>query len=309
VIEAQEAPFASGIFYLFADRFVGTQRFGGEKLAWRGVIVSRRDLANQLVVSAFAQLTSDGCLRLELEEPRTFLGGCTEFLRRATYGPIPPLAYRDARAMRTWEPRKRLCGLEAAIWENITRDRKKNRVTDVVHRIIRFTAADPWGVIVETAKEGLAEQGYLVAEREVRRLGRIRWNKVHWCAKEELIAPHEAKVPEVKAMPFSFEAGEKVSSGATRLYPLFACLAVPDTERSQSEESYETSRRLPSVRGPCVNRKCRPTWTGYNQRVPRTTPGPPSYNTASFNLPAVRRVQKPISRRVQDLPQDSCPCS
>jgi hypothetical protein len=42
---------------------------------------------------------------------------------------------------------------------------------------------------------------------------------------------------------------------------------------------------------------------------PRTTPRPPNFNTASFNLPAVRRVQKPISGRVQNLPQDSCACS
>ncbi len=86
--------------------------------------------------------------------------------------------------------------------ENIGDDPDLDRVTDIIRRIIQTTSSRPWHVIVEKAKEGLLEQGYLVTEKEVRR---FRPDKVHWSAEAALIAPHEGKVDEVKSMIGSFE--------------------------------------------------------------------------------------------------------
>ena len=52
------------------------------------------------------------------------------------------------------------------------------------------------------AKNGLAEQGFLLTEKEVRRL---RPDKIHWSPNEESILPHQGKVGEVKALLSSLE--------------------------------------------------------------------------------------------------------
>lgn len=186
-METQRAPSASGIVYLFGDRFAKKARLGGEQLVHGGAKVSPEGLANQLLLFAFARFASDGYLQMEqLEQKRMKI-----------------FVDRDVRLTRTGEPSPPLYGLEVAIWENIRDDPDLDRVTNIIRRIIQTTSSRPWDVIVDKAKEGLLEQGYLATEKEVRR---FRPDKVHWSAEEAQIAPHEGKVDEVKSMLDSFEA-------------------------------------------------------------------------------------------------------
>jgi len=189
VTETNDAPSASGTVYLFGDRFAGKARLGAETLVYGGTKVNRKDLANQLLLSALVQLASEGYLQMERVE-RKKMGILTE---------------RDVQVTRSGEPKKPLHGLEAAIWENVSDDPKEDAVTKIVSRTIYTTSANPWGIIVDKAKEGLLEQDYLATEKEARR---FRPDKVHWSANDELIAPHEGKVDEVKAMLASFGASD-----------------------------------------------------------------------------------------------------
>lgn len=187
-MEEKGGPSASGIVYLFGDRFVDKSRLGGERLLYGGVKVRQRDLANQLMLSAFVELTSDGYLNLEPFERRR----------------LRILVQRDVTVTVASEPRHTLYGLEGAIWENISGDPDRDRAKRIIRGIIGGRCSNPWWVIVERAKEGLLEQGYLVTEKEERRL---RPDKIHWSANEELVAPLEGRVDQVKAMFDSFEVG------------------------------------------------------------------------------------------------------
>lgn len=188
-METEGTPLASGIVYLFGDRFVGKARVGAEKLLYTDVKVSLSDLANQLLVAAFAGLASVGYLQMERFEKKR-LGIFTE---------------RDVEVTRSGEPGEPLYGLEAAVWENITDKRDQNRARQIVGRIIGSMCGNPWGVVVQRAKEGLLEQAFLATDKEVRRFAP---DKIHWSANDGLIAPHEGKVDEVKAMISSFEAAD-----------------------------------------------------------------------------------------------------
>ncbi len=100
MMEMQGAPSASEIVYLFGDRFAKKARLGGEQLVYGGAKVSPEDLANQLLLSAFALFASDGYLQMEqLEQKRMKI-----------------FVDRDVRLVRTGEPSPPLYGLEAAIW-------------------------------------------------------------------------------------------------------------------------------------------------------------------------------------------------
>ena len=182
-------PSASGIVYLFGDRFVNRARLGGETLVYGGAKVKQNDLANQLLLAALVDLVRAGHLHMERFEKKR-LGIFTE---------------RDVEVMRSGEPGEPLYGLEAAVWENISEKRDQDRVRQIVGRIIGSMCGNPWGVVVQRAKEGLLEQAFLATDKEVRRFAP---DKIHWSANEELIAPHEGKVDEVKAMISSFEAAD-----------------------------------------------------------------------------------------------------
>jgi hypothetical protein len=185
-VETEGTPSASGIVYLFGDRFVGKARVGAEKLLYTDVKVRLSDLANQLLVAAFAGLASAGYLRMERFEKKR----------------LGIFAERDVELMRSGEPKEPLYGLEAEVWEKLSGDPKRDRVRNIIRMIIRSTCSNPWRVIVDKAKEGLLEQGYLATDKEVRRFAP---DKIHWSANAELIAPHEGKVDEVKAMLASLE--------------------------------------------------------------------------------------------------------
>lgn len=185
-MSTEGGPSASGIVYLFGDRFAKKARVGGAKLVYGGGKVKLSDLGDKLVLSAFVGLATEGCLEMERVEDKK----------------LGILTTRDIRVTRSGEPRRPLHGLEAAIWEKIRDDPKEDRVREIIRRIIGSEGPNPWRDIVEKAKNGLLEQDYLVTEKETLRL---RPDKIHWSAKEELILPHEGRVEEVKAMLSSLE--------------------------------------------------------------------------------------------------------
>ena len=183
----EEGPSASDIVYLFGDRFAKKARLGGEKLAYGGNKVNDRDLGDQLLLAAFAGLASKGYLGLELVQQKK-LGLFTS---------------KDILVTRLTSPQETLYGLDAAVWDNLTGDPQQDRVRDIIARIIGDTRINPWSDLVDLAKKGLAEQGYLNADKEELR---FRPDKVHWSANEGLISPHQGRVDQVKAQLSSLES-------------------------------------------------------------------------------------------------------
>jgi hypothetical protein len=180
-------PSASDIVYLFWDRFAKKARMGGAQLIYGGNKVKLSDLGDKLVLAAFAGLASKGYLGLEAVEEKK-LGLFTS---------------KDVLVTRLSSPSEPLYGLELAIWDNITGDPKQDRVRPIISRITGGTRLNPWNDLVNLAKNGLAEQGYLNVDKEELR---FRPDKVHWSANEGLILPLEGKVDEVKAMLSSLES-------------------------------------------------------------------------------------------------------
>jgi len=183
----EETPSASDIVYLFGDRFAKKARIGGAKLLYGGSKVKLSDLANVLMVAAFADLASRGYVGLEAVQEKK-LGLFTS---------------RDVQVSRLSAPEEPLYGLEAAIWDKLSDDPKQDRVGPTISRILGGEQMNPWSDLADVAKNGLAEQGYFNVEKEELRL---RPDKYHWSANEDLILPHEGRVDEVKAMLSSLES-------------------------------------------------------------------------------------------------------
>jgi hypothetical protein len=180
-------PSASDIVYLFGDRFAKKARIGGAKLLYGGSKVKLSDLANVLMVAAFADLSSRGYVGLEAVQEKK-LGLFTS---------------RDVQVSRLSAPEEPLYGLEAAIWDKLSDDPKQDRVGPIISRILGGEQMNPWSDLADVAKNGLAEQGYFNVEKEELRL---RPDKYHWSANEDLILPHEGRVDQVTAMLSSLES-------------------------------------------------------------------------------------------------------
>jgi hypothetical protein len=189
-METEGGPSASDIVYLFGDRFVKKARLGGEQLVYGGAKVKNNDLAEKLLVAAFADLAGRGYLGLEVIKEKK-LGLFTT---------------RDVQVTRLSEPGAALYGVDGAIWDNLSGDRRQDRVREIISRILVRERPNPWRVIVEVAKNGLAEQGYLLVEKEELRL---RPDKLHWSANEGQILAQEGRVEEVKATLSSLEKGDR----------------------------------------------------------------------------------------------------
>lgn len=183
-------PSASGIVYLFGDRFAKKARMGGAQLIYGGNKVNLSDLGDKLLLAAFADLASKGYLGLEAVEEKK----------------LGLLTSRDVLVTRLSSPREPLYGLEAAIWDSITGDPKRDRVRPIISSITGGTRPNPWNDLVDLAKNGLAEQGYLNVDKEELR---FRPDKVHWSANEGLILPLEGRVDEVEAMLSSLETCDR----------------------------------------------------------------------------------------------------
>lgn len=186
----ERGPSASDIVYLFGDRFAKTARAGGAKLVHGGSKVKASDLAEQLLIAAFAGLASRGYLGLEVVEQKK-LGLFTS---------------RDVLVTRLQSPQESLYGMEAAVWDSLTGDLQQDKVRDIISRITGGPRPNPWIDLVQITKKGLAEQGYLNADKEELR---FRPDKVHWAANEELISPHEGQVDQVKAQLSSLESCDR----------------------------------------------------------------------------------------------------
>jgi hypothetical protein len=181
---------ASDIVYLFGDRFAKKARVGGTQLIYGGNKINLRDLVERLLLAAFADLASRGYLGLEAVEEKK-LGLITS---------------RDVLVTRLGAPREPLYGLETAIWDSISGDPKKDGVRPIISRITGGRRPNPWSDLVDLAKNGLAEQGYLNVDKEELR---SRPDKVHWSANEGLILPLEGRVDEIKAMLSSLETRDR----------------------------------------------------------------------------------------------------
>ncbi len=182
-------PSASDIVYLFGDRFVKKARVGGEQLVYGSAKVKLSDLAEKLLVSAFADLAGRGYLGLEaIQEKKLAL-----------------FTTRDVQVTRLGGPGEALYGVDAAIWDNLSGDPRQDRVREIISRILGGERPNPWRGIVELAKMGLAEQGYLLAEKEELR---FRPDKLHWSANEALVLAREGRVDEVKAVLSSLETSD-----------------------------------------------------------------------------------------------------
>jgi hypothetical protein len=180
-------PSASDIVYLFGDRFVNKARMGGEQLVYGGAKVKHSDLAEKLLVAAFADLAGRGYLGLEAIQEKK-LGLFTT---------------RDVQITRLSGAGEALYGVDAAIWDNLSGDPRQDRVREIISRILGGECPNPWRNIVELAKKGLAEQGYLLVEKEELR---FRPDKLHWSADEGQILAREGQVDEVRATLSSLEA-------------------------------------------------------------------------------------------------------
>ena len=186
----EEGPSTSDIVYLFGERFAGKARLGGHPLVYGGGKVKANELAEQLLVAALAGLASKGYLGLEAAEEKK-LGLFTS---------------KDILVTRLQPPHETLCGMEAAVWANLTGDPKQDRVRDLISRITGDERINPWTYLVDITREGLLEQGYLNADREELR---FRPDKVHWSANEDLISPLQGRVDEVKAELSSLESRDR----------------------------------------------------------------------------------------------------
>jgi hypothetical protein len=179
-------PSASDVVYLFGDRFARKARLGAEQLVYGGAKVKLSELVDKMMVAAFADLASKGYVGLEKVEQKK----------------LAVFTWRDVEVTRLSTPAETLFGLDAAIWEKLTGDPRQDRVREIIRRITGGTRLNPWRDLVALTKEGLAEQGFLVVEKEERRL---RPDKVTWSANEEAILAHEGRADEVKALLASLE--------------------------------------------------------------------------------------------------------
>ena len=139
----EREPSASDVVYLFGDRFVGEPGLGGEQLVYGGNKVDFGELGKLLLLVAFADLAGRGYLGLEVVEQKK-LGLFTS---------------KDVLVTRLSSPEETLYGLEAAVWDNLREDPKKDGVRPIIARIIGRKSYNPWGDVVDLAKSGLAQQG------------------------------------------------------------------------------------------------------------------------------------------------------
>ena len=183
----EREPSASDVVYLFGDRFLGEAGLGGEQLVYGGNKVDFGELGKLLLLVAFADLASKGYLGLDVVEQKK-LGLFTS---------------KDVLVTRLSSPEETLYGLEAAVWDNLREDPKKDGVRPIIARIIGRKSYNPWSDVVDLAKSGLAQQGYLNVDKEELR---FRPDKLHWSANEGLISPHQGRVDQVKAQLSSMES-------------------------------------------------------------------------------------------------------
>jgi hypothetical protein len=135
----------SGVIFLFGDRFVerDTLFTAGEKLPCSEIKVKKKPLTEVMLAGAFAWLAQNGRISFSTGQKGTLV-----FKRSAAFvtvmrrDPIDP------------------GGLESSILHAISGSLQSDSVEDVVYRVIPNTNVDPWGDIVDIARNHLFRMGF-----------------------------------------------------------------------------------------------------------------------------------------------------
>ncbi len=201
-------PTPSDIVYLFGDQFAPRDKplFPSEKVPCGDAKVQKRELAQEMIRAAFAQLERDGSIGLSLGQRKT-------------------LIFRSEAVIVTKRGDAAGGGIERGILDAVTGDAKKDHVDEVVGRLIGEERIDPWGAVIDQAKEHLLSLGYL-AEGERSGLGklihgrtltplcdRIVTLRVHVPAIQALLGDLERRDPALNR-----RLGEDIKKGITSRY-------------------------------------------------------------------------------------------
>jgi hypothetical protein len=132
-----------GIIFLFGDRFVERDTIftAGEKLPCSEIKVKKKPLTEAMLAGAFAWLAQSG--RISVGQKGTLV-----FKRPAAFVTV---TRRDP-----VDPG----GLEASILHAISGSLQSDSVEDIVYRVIPNTNVDPWGDIVDIARNHLFRMGF-----------------------------------------------------------------------------------------------------------------------------------------------------
>ena len=135
----------SGLIYLFGDHFVerDTAFTAGEKLPCSEIKVKKKNLTEVMLAGAFAWLAQSGRISFSTGQKGTLI-----FKRTAAFVTV---LRRDAD-----DPG----GLESSILHAISGNLQTDSVEDVVYRVIPNTSVDPWGDVVDIARNHLFKMGF-----------------------------------------------------------------------------------------------------------------------------------------------------
>ena len=163
---------ASGLVYLFGERFAKPVSRKGETLLYGGQTVDRKQLANKLFEAAFISLAEAGYISLAVEKRKWLF---------FTWKVVAVTRERDGDDLPG--------SLERAIMDKVSSSDEDLRVRAVVGWIIREISEDPWKWVIDFVMERLAESGVLERQVDEKKLWFLDWEKIHWSPNEEAIAP------------------------------------------------------------------------------------------------------------------------
>jgi hypothetical protein len=143
----------SGVIYLFGDHFVERDTIftAGEKLPCSEIKVKKKQLTEVMLAGTFAWLAQNGRISFTTGQKGTLV-----FKRPAAFITV---VRRDP-----LDPG----GLEASILHALSGNLQSDSVEDVVYRVIPNTNVDPWGDVVDIARNHLFRMGFY---QEVERTG------------------------------------------------------------------------------------------------------------------------------------------
>jgi hypothetical protein len=203
-------PTPSGLLYLFADHFVAREKplSQSEKVPCGDAKVQRRELAQTMLRAAFASLKKEGRIGLSLGQKKTLI-----FKSNAIF-----VTLRRGDAYTAG-------GLEAGIFGALTGDAGKDTVDEVSGRMISEECPDPWGAVIEKAKDDLLRLGYFTEEGR-RGLGKIIIGRA-FVPRCDRIVVLQAHIPMVQGLlnglddgnhALGRQLGEDIKKGITSRY-------------------------------------------------------------------------------------------
>lgn len=160
---------ASGIVYLFADRFVDETRFG-EKVPCKDKRVLYEELADILMVASFMWLEEKGLVTMEMrrirEEYRPFgiLGKRSKLVDRPFIKKEMPSRTNPEVAYAISYRGRRGSSIEAHIWNQMSRG--ASFPYNVTYKVIGGDFSKPEGQIIGIAKDYLLDEGYFLRKKK-----------------------------------------------------------------------------------------------------------------------------------------------